>query len=409
MGRMNLTLAAFVWFSSHLFADDALLLKQIVEQQAIALEGVESIALDVSEITTVSRPEKVKDVEIRAENYVYCLWHPKSGKSLLRQYSNSGTHSSPLHLKKPHTLFDSLEFDGEGFKQVFESHSVLPETKVERVENGIRFTCMLNKNSATRKSWLSYTFDERYSYLPTIIEHRVGPAFESARLSSRETREFARFNNVLYPKLIEKHRYDDRGEIAYTFQARVSRIAANLESHQAITNASQLTEVELFGTPSPTQENKTSRADEIQLKVDRNVQQDVNVGDRINVVLSGELSRKCVELVGLNPPKEDFGCSFICTVERELSVDQVELKGYRVFSNHGKKLNDDDNRRMLSIAATIPRKDVRAPINGISSSDPRPAAQKAEVAKMPLVHLTSLSSAKISSWAQVDETAGLTK
>lgn len=409
MSRMNLTLAAFVWFSSHLFADDALLLKQIAEQQSIALADVESIALDATEVITVSRSKIAQEGEIRVENHVYYFWQPKSGKSLVRKYGNSGTHASEVRLKRPRTLFDSLNSDVEGFRIIFESHSVLPETKVERVKNGVKFTCLLNKNSPTFKSWLSYTFDERYSYLPTIIEHRVGPAFESSRLSSRETREFVRFNNILYPKLFEKFQYDDRGEIEQTTRTQVSRIAANLESHRAITRDSQLAEFELFGTQSPTQENKTSRADEIQLKVDKNLHQDVSVGDRVNVVFSGELSRKCAELIGLDPPEEDFGCSFICTVERELSGDQIELKGYRVFSNHGQKLIDDDKRRMLTITATIPRKDVRAPVNGISPSDPRPAALKAEIAKMPQIHLTSLSSAKICSWAQVDEAGSLQK
>ncbi len=315
MGRMNLTVAAFVLFSSHLFADDALILKQIVEQQSVALAGVESIALDTLEITTVSRSKRVQELEIRAETHVYYLWYPTSGKQLVSQYGNSGTHSTAVHFKKPHTLFDSLEFDGEGFQKVFESHSVSHEPKIERIESGIRLTYLLNKNAATSKSWLSYTFDERYAYLPTIVELRVGPEFDSARLLSRETREFARINKVLYPKLIEKQRYDDRGEIEYTFQARVNRIAANLESHRAITNSSQLTEFELFGTHSDAQESKTPPTDELHLSGGKTLQQELKTGDRVNIVLSGELSRKCAELIGLNSSKEDFGCSFICTVE----------------------------------------------------------------------------------------------
>lgn len=90
-------------------------------------------------------------------------------------------------------------------------------------------------------------------------------------------------------------------------------------------------------------------------------------------------------------------------------MDQVELKGYRLFSNHGQRLDENDKRRMLTIATTILRKDVRCPSHGISPSDTRSNALKAELEKMPQVHLASLNSAKIVSWAQVKESGSLAK
>ena len=128
------------------------------------------------------------------------------------------------------------------------------------------------------------------------------------------------------------------------------------------------------------------------------------LGDRINVMLAGELSRKYVGLIGLDPPAEDFGVPLICTVERTVGEDRLELKGERIDVNHtGKQFNENDKMRMMTFIANIQIKDLRDPQGFFDPADPETHSRKSEIAKMPTIRLTSTKGVEIRSWALVHE------